>query len=176
MLCVLCVPAAMWGGILATILQFRGVIGNLAVLLLGPYLLWVSYASALTIWIWQHNSTPATARKVRVRERGTGWAPATADGLTASGKALTDTVALLVLSCRASRRLEAGLTSQSFDPSSLRHSCEHHHHACSCPHTLHPWALRNMPAHCINSLKVDGGIDRVPGGHRPWQSTGTAHM
>lgn len=53
----------MWGMIVATIIHFRGVIGNLAVVLLGPYLLWVSYASALTIWIWQHN-LPSTARKV----------------------------------------------------------------------------------------------------------------
>lgn len=48
----------MWVMIVATIFQFKGVIGNLAVVLLGPYLLWVSYASALTIWIWRNN-TPA---------------------------------------------------------------------------------------------------------------------
>jgi hypothetical protein len=55
--------AAMWGMIVATTVQFKGVIGNIAVVLLGPYLLWVSYASALTIWIWQHN-LPSSARKV----------------------------------------------------------------------------------------------------------------
>lgn len=54
----------MWGMIAATILQFRGVLGNLAVVLLGPYLVWVSYASALTIWIWQHNTPAAVGRKV----------------------------------------------------------------------------------------------------------------
>lgn len=54
----------MWGMIVATIMQFRGVISNLAVVLLGPYLVWVSYASALTIWIWQHNAPAAITRKV----------------------------------------------------------------------------------------------------------------
>jgi hypothetical protein len=49
--------------IMTTIIQFKGVIGNLAVVLLGPYLVWVTYASALTIWIWQHNK-PVVARKV----------------------------------------------------------------------------------------------------------------
>ena len=54
----------MWGMIVATILQFKGVIGNLAIVLLGPYLVWVSYASALTLWIWQHNAPAAVGRKV----------------------------------------------------------------------------------------------------------------
>lgn len=53
---------AMWAMIMTTIIQFKGVIGNLAVVLLGPYLVWVTYASALTIWIWQHNK-PVVARK-----------------------------------------------------------------------------------------------------------------
>jgi tryptophan-rich sensory protein len=56
----------MWVMIVATIIQFKGVIGNLAVVLLGPYLLWVSYASALTLWIWQNN-LPSTARNVSAR-------------------------------------------------------------------------------------------------------------
>lgn len=54
----------MWGAIVATIIEFKPVIGNLAVLLLGPYLVWVSYASALTIWIWQHNTPGAKVRLV----------------------------------------------------------------------------------------------------------------
>lgn len=46
----------MWGAIAATIALFSRVIGvRLALGLLGPYLVWVSYASALTIWIWRHN-------------------------------------------------------------------------------------------------------------------------
>jgi hypothetical protein len=53
----------MWAAIVATIVQFRPVIGNLALVLLGPYLLWVSYAGALTLWIWRHNDG-----KVRVEE------------------------------------------------------------------------------------------------------------
>jgi tryptophan-rich sensory protein len=57
------VAAGMWLAIVATIRQFRPIIGNLALLLLGPYLLWVSYASALTFWIWRHNPT----RPSRVR-------------------------------------------------------------------------------------------------------------
>lgn len=67
-----CCAAAMWAMILTTIVQFRGVIGNLAVVLLGPYLVWVSYASALTIWIWQHN-TPTVARKVSLKWSETVW-------------------------------------------------------------------------------------------------------
>lgn len=48
--------AAMWVAIAATIALFGRVIGApLALGLLGPYLLWVSYASALTIWIWRFN-------------------------------------------------------------------------------------------------------------------------
>lgn len=49
------VAAGLWAGIVATIVLFRPVIGNLALVLLGPYLAWVSYASALTIWIWRNN-------------------------------------------------------------------------------------------------------------------------
>jgi len=59
--------------IVATIFQFKGVIGNLAVVLLGPYLLWVSYASALTIWIWRNN-TPAVTHTVSNERRGPGAA------------------------------------------------------------------------------------------------------
>jgi tryptophan-rich sensory protein len=47
----------MWVAIVATIRQFRPVIGDLALLLLVPYLVWVSYASALTFWIWRNNPT-----------------------------------------------------------------------------------------------------------------------
>ncbi|KAF6235939.1 TspO/MBR-related protein [Scenedesmus sp. NREL 46B-D3] len=55
--------AGMWVAIVATIRQFRPVIGDLALLLLVPYLVWVSYASALTFWIWRHNPTrPARAK------------------------------------------------------------------------------------------------------------------
>jgi hypothetical protein len=46
---------AMWVAIVATIASFKPVIGPMAYLLLGPYLAWVSYASALTLWIWRHN-------------------------------------------------------------------------------------------------------------------------
>lgn len=46
---------AMWGGIVATIITFQRVIGPSALALLLPYLVWVSYASALTIWIWRNN-------------------------------------------------------------------------------------------------------------------------
>jgi hypothetical protein len=60
----------MWAMILTTIIQFKGVIGNWAVVLLGPYLVWVSYASALTIWIWQHNK-PTGAGKVSSQRSGT---------------------------------------------------------------------------------------------------------
>lgn len=50
-----CNYAGMWLGIVATISQFRPVIGDISLALLGPYLLWVSYATALTLWIWRHN-------------------------------------------------------------------------------------------------------------------------
>jgi tryptophan-rich sensory protein len=53
----------MWLAIAATISQFRPVIGDMTVALLGPYLLWVSYATALTLWIWRHNP-PQAKRKV----------------------------------------------------------------------------------------------------------------
>jgi hypothetical protein len=49
--------AGMWVAIVATIRQFRPVIGDIALLLLVPYLVWVSYASALTFWIWRNNPT-----------------------------------------------------------------------------------------------------------------------
>jgi tryptophan-rich sensory protein len=60
---LLCTPylfdtlSGMWVAIVATIRQFRPVIGDLALLLLVPYLVWVSYASALTFWIWRNNPT-----------------------------------------------------------------------------------------------------------------------
>lgn len=101
----------MWGGILATILQFKGVIGNLAVVLMGPYLLWVSYASALTFWIWQHNATPDTtaARKVRGRVTGGVLGP-TADVLAAGCfNRRTGAVALLAAPTERQGRLTAEL-------------------------------------------------------------------
>jgi hypothetical protein len=45
----------LWAAIVATIYSFQGVIGPLAYALLLPYLAWVSLATALTLWIWQHN-------------------------------------------------------------------------------------------------------------------------
>lgn len=57
----------MWCAIVANIVQFRQVIGDTAVLLLGPYLAWVTYAIALTLWIWRHN--PATPGKVASRHK-----------------------------------------------------------------------------------------------------------
>ncbi|KAI8467735.1 MAG: translocator protein [Monoraphidium minutum] len=54
---------AMWGLIIATIATFRPVIGNWALGLLLPYLVWVTYASALTIWLWRNN--PAKKGKKR---------------------------------------------------------------------------------------------------------------
>eukprot|EP00878_Enallax_costatus_P008890 GHUV01009293.1.p1 GENE.GHUV01009293.1~~GHUV01009293.1.p1 ORF type:complete len:185 (+),score=23.57 GHUV01009293.1:404-958(+) len=52
----------MWIGIVATISHFRPVIGDITYPLLGPYLVWVTYATALTIWIWRHNP-PQAKRK-----------------------------------------------------------------------------------------------------------------
>eukprot|EP00775_Hariotina_reticulata_P002652 gene2652-2951_t len=45
----------MWAGIATTIILFRPVIGHLALVLLGPYLAWVSYATGLNLWIWRNN-------------------------------------------------------------------------------------------------------------------------
>jgi len=42
--------------IIATIALFYPVIGPWALGLLIPYLVWVSYASALTIWLWRNNA------------------------------------------------------------------------------------------------------------------------
>jgi tryptophan-rich sensory protein len=51
------VIALMWLAILGTIAVFSTVLGaSKAWLLLGPYLAWVSYASALTAWIWRNNN------------------------------------------------------------------------------------------------------------------------
>lgn len=47
---------ALWGMIIATIALFYPVIGPWALGLLIPYLVWVSYASALTIWLWRNNA------------------------------------------------------------------------------------------------------------------------
>lgn len=44
----------LWGSILATILLFRRH-DRAAAVLMTPYLLWVSFASALTIAVWQRN-------------------------------------------------------------------------------------------------------------------------
>eukprot|EP00878_Enallax_costatus_P028783 GHUV01031125.1.p1 GENE.GHUV01031125.1~~GHUV01031125.1.p1 ORF type:complete len:178 (+),score=28.09 GHUV01031125.1:82-615(+) len=55
--------AGMLVAIVATICQLRRVIGDLALMLLLPYLAWVSYASALTFWIWRHNPTRSTRVK-----------------------------------------------------------------------------------------------------------------
>ena len=44
----------LWGSIVATILLFRRH-DRTAALLMTPYLLWVSFASALTIAVWQRN-------------------------------------------------------------------------------------------------------------------------
>lgn len=52
---VFVLSTGMWVGIVATISHFRPVIGDITLPLLGPYLLWVTYATALTIWIWRHN-------------------------------------------------------------------------------------------------------------------------
>lgn len=50
------VIVAMWLAILGTIAVFSTALGaSTAWLLLGPYLAWVTYASALTAWIWRHN-------------------------------------------------------------------------------------------------------------------------
>ncbi|KIY99257.1 Translocator protein [Monoraphidium neglectum] len=55
---------AMWGMIVATIATFYPVIGAWALGLLIPYLAWVSYASALTIWIWRNNpAKPVLVKK-----------------------------------------------------------------------------------------------------------------
>jgi tryptophan-rich sensory protein len=58
----------MWVAIVATIASFRPVIGPVAYLLLVPYLAWVSYAAALTLWIWRHN--PRQVRALWVWPRG----------------------------------------------------------------------------------------------------------
>lgn len=51
---------ALWGLIVATIATFYPVIGpGFSLGLLLPYLVWVSYASALTIWLWRYNPTKA---------------------------------------------------------------------------------------------------------------------
>lgn len=47
--------AALEGFIIATIVLFYDVIGDLVLPLLLPYLAWVTYAAALTIWIWYNN-------------------------------------------------------------------------------------------------------------------------
>jgi tryptophan-rich sensory protein len=47
---------ALWAAILATLLAFRRH-DRPAALLLVPYLAWVSFASALTIAVWQRNPT-----------------------------------------------------------------------------------------------------------------------
>jgi hypothetical protein len=58
-------PPALWGLIVATIATFYPVIGpGLALGLLLPYLVWVTYASALTIWLWRNN----VGKQVRARE------------------------------------------------------------------------------------------------------------
>ncbi|KAF8057122.1 LanC-like protein 3 [Scenedesmus sp. PABB004] len=55
--------AALWAGIVGTARLFAPVIGRGATLaLLGPYLAWVSYASALTFWIWRHNAPRRAAK------------------------------------------------------------------------------------------------------------------
>jgi hypothetical protein len=47
---------ALWLALLATLVEFRCVLGApLAAGLLGPCLAWVSYAAALTLWIAAHN-------------------------------------------------------------------------------------------------------------------------
>lgn len=47
---------ALWGMIIATIATFYPVIGpGLTLGLLLPYLAWVTFASALTIWLWRNN-------------------------------------------------------------------------------------------------------------------------
>lgn len=46
----------LWGMIIATIATFYPVIGaGWSLGLLLPYLVWVTYASGLTIWIWRNN-------------------------------------------------------------------------------------------------------------------------
>ena len=47
--------ALLWGLIVATIVAFRRVQPRAAWLLV-PYLAWVSFASALNFWLWQHNA------------------------------------------------------------------------------------------------------------------------
>ena len=59
---------ALWVLIAATIRAFRPVIGDAALWLLGPYLAWVTFAAALTVWIWHHN--PALGKQVRGGEGG----------------------------------------------------------------------------------------------------------
>jgi hypothetical protein len=63
----------MWGMIVATIATFYPVIGAWALGLLIPYLAWVSYASALTIWIWRNNPAKVGAGRFFDR-KGSGGA------------------------------------------------------------------------------------------------------
>jgi hypothetical protein len=67
----------MWGLIVATIATFYPVIGAWAPGLLVPYLVWVSYATALTMWIWRN--TPAKVRG--------GWEGGTGRGGRGGGEA-----------------------------------------------------------------------------------------
>ena len=66
----------MWVAIAATIVSFRRVIGDAALLLLLPYLAWVSLAAALTATIWRLNPAGG-GEQVRVRavasSGGSGW-------------------------------------------------------------------------------------------------------
>jgi tryptophan-rich sensory protein len=63
------VIALMWLAIVATIAVFSTALGaSKAWMLLGPYLAWVSYASALTAWIWRNNNAngaPAASGRPR---------------------------------------------------------------------------------------------------------------
>jgi benzodiazapine receptor len=65
--------------IIATIATFYPVIGAWALGLLLPYLVWVSYASALTIWLWRNNPKQvrlqgASPGREAVACPGRGWA------------------------------------------------------------------------------------------------------
>lgn len=52
----------LWASILATIVLFQRV-SLAAAVLLGPYLAWVSFATALNFSIWRRNRSPAAARE-----------------------------------------------------------------------------------------------------------------
>eukprot|EP00877_Chromochloris_zofingiensis_P009248 jgi/Chrzof1/4577/Cz14g18270.t1 len=57
---------ALEGFIIATIVLFYDVIGDLVLPLLLPYLAWVTYAAALTIWIWYNNPVEVCAVPAKV--------------------------------------------------------------------------------------------------------------